>query len=286
MIKVVLLSFFIILGSCQTAPKSPQHRSVAGASYLSLLIKEIARETKTSRVAIEKKLMQEYLKRNVGATKPHSAKLASWAGENLAQIYPRLKPKSLVRIYDNSHVKLFGGKNIYLNPRDLSHKMLKRSQGFFQTRNIRNQIPKLKSIDEQTTLSKTLDTIESRGKNNKLLLNNGHHIVRSAYTIFMKTGVKSMGEGCENFLKYAPEKVFAMKANVDIARAQIIAQMAKAKNANKGFNHYSDIPAAKRLDQTDIDFATKEAFKKVLGHNDQEAAKALKILQRKPCKLY
>ena len=134
----------------------------------------------------------------------------------------------------------------------------------------------------------THEIVENREglQNNRNIISNGRHIVESAFLITKKTGISSMGKGCDSFLKNAPEKIFSMKANIDIVRAQIIQKMSLEKNLNKPFKHYTEIPKDRRLAQSDIDTGTKEAFKKVLGHTDEEAELALSVLKKKPCQLY
>ena len=300
-----LQNFLIILiftVSCQVAQTSRQERSLASKDLTVLLIKELARESKSSKGEVERQIIA-YIKKSspqqLGLSKleisqlknlsndlPFTPKVIKWSGENLAKIFPKLSKKSLIRIYENSYVKNRGGKNIYNHKGNPHAKLDDRGRRLFQLRKIRNELKALKLPGVEKRLNSNLNIITARGKADPLIMSNGNHIIISAKNITLKTGLNSIGANCHVFLKTAPKEIFAMKANVDIVRAQIVDQMALRKNQNKPFIHFSEIPVKKRLIQEELDLATKEALKQVLGHTDENAILALKVLKKNPCKMY
>ncbi len=127
--------------------------------------------------------------------------------------------------------------------------------------------------------------MQSRGAQNPAIHANGQEIVESAALITQKTGLKAMGEGCEQFSKTASMETLEIKANIDLYRAQLVEERAVQK-AGRQFASVDEIPEASRLTAQELDDITVQSFRDVVGYTDDEARAALARLKKKPCKLY
>ena len=150
---------------------------------------------------------------------------------------------------------------------------------------ILKDIESIKDKGIQKLHRKNLAEFQKRGSESPSVHANGQEIVQSATVITRKTGLKAMGDGCEEFTQNAAAETLAIKADVDLYRAQLIEDLAHDK-AGRSFASVDDIPADKRLTQEELDYATQKSFQDVLGYTDDEARVALRRLKSKPCRLY
>lgn len=242
---------------------------------------------------------------------PYMNKVQKWVMENVTTLAKGVKPS----IASNAYTKIVGRSGSVINPyqglsddvKDLA--MARRGQTM--PSHLRRKAPeaqKSQSISDELrsrnnrliAAVENLDGVDSTAKqyilnnlkisddlvkNNPLVASNIHHSVEGSVLITKKTGLRSMGKGCESFNEKASGEILEIKARVDMRRAELIEQKAYDK-AGKVFNSVDEIPADRRLSQAEIDEATEEAFEDVLGYSRKEAQAAIKRLKSPPCQVY
>lgn len=226
---------------------------------------------------------------------PFMGKVRKWVSENVttaAKVKPLVADEAFEEFINGSKNGSRGVINPYrrLNQESVAQRAARHKGSSPFSSIAKKQDIVLREIEDlprdiQKVYRKNLAEFQKRGQDSPSVHANGQEIVQSANLISKKTGLKAMGEGCEEFTKNASSEVLAIKADVDIRRAEIIEEMAHAK-AGRSFASVDDIPASQRLDETDLQYATEKAFQDVLGYTDDEASRAIKRLKSKPCKLY
>lgn len=294
----------------------PEGRTIASGQVFQRFIRQLSQQAKMSADDIERSIVN-YIKtrasnnahgnymaigitekqaqkiKNLSDDLPFMPKVRKWAMENIDKINPSIRRKMAAEVYEAIVVGKRGLTNPYTfqtavrtSSRRVRREVVSPIQSISEKQQrILNNIRGIKSRGIQNTYRKNLAAMQSRGSQNPAVFANGQEIVESAARISRKTGIKAMGDGCENFSKSASAEILEIKANVDLYRAKLIEEMAHNK-ANRIFASVDDIPTSLRLTADDVDQATMKAFQDVLGYTDDEARLALKRLKGKPCKLY
>lgn len=146
---------------------------------------------------------------------------------------------------------------------------------------------KLEGVDDTAKqyLLNNLKMGDDLVKTNPMVASNIHHSVEGSLLITKKTGRRAVGKGCKAFNEKASGEVLELKARVDMRRAELIEKKAYDK-AGGVFDSIDDVPANKRLTQSEVDDLTEEAFEDVLGYSRVEARAAIKRLKSPPCQVY
>ncbi len=220
-------------------------------------------------------------------------KVRKWSLENMDKIFPSVKKNVLQDIYKEIVVSNRGIRNRYQPITNNSNTRRHRQRQISPIKSLSEKqehiLASIRQLDNrsiETILRKNLSIMEKRGSSSPAILANGQEIIESATLISQKTGLKGMGDGCESFVKNASSEVLEVKANIDLYRSHLIEKRAYNKNNGRSFASVSDVPKELRLTQAELDRATKDSFKHVLGYTDDEAAHAIKRLKSKPCRLY
>ncbi len=301
MIKLLITCFIIV--SCQTNPSknTSQARFVASGEVVRTFISKFAQSAQMTDEAVEQGIIQYFKTKTEGQTHPnyvsvgiskeeaesikslsdarpfmHKAK--KWAMENMDKIFPKANKSELAKIYDEIIVKNRGGENAYLDSSAATIAKRKRRRQISPVKSISDRQEKLldsiNKLDDKSygkNLRQILATFAKRANSDPTLLANGQFIIESAAQITKKTGINAIGKGCKSFITRAPAEAIANKANVDLARLEIVEEM---------------LANGKKITQNDLDEATELAFRRALGYSDEEAARAVKTLKGKNCKLY
>jgi hypothetical protein len=318
---IFLFLSFSLITSCQTNRKNSdgngrQVAAVATGEVWHAFIKQFSQKSHMSEEAIEKTMIkyfqnkvtnqkhgnhvslgisddQVYKIKTLTDDLPYMPKVRKWGMENMDKIFPKIKRSLISDVYENVVVGSRGVTNRYnltLTRSSITNARRKRSSPFRSITEkqslLLSDIRKIENQSIETNLRRNLLEFNKRGKKSPSIHANGQEIVESASLISQKTGHKAMGEGCKEFTQSASKEVIEIKANVDLYRAKLIEARAYKKNNGRSFASVHDVPKELRLSTKEIDDATKDAFKKVLGYSDDEARSALTRLKTKPCRLY
>ncbi|MEE2671543.1 MAG: hypothetical protein VYA54_07525 [Bdellovibrionota bacterium] len=314
--RVILLVLFLV--SCQSHYSShmPQTRGVASGEVFSKFVRTLSQQAKMSSDDIERSILT-YIKQKgtnnthhnyqlMGITEeqagqikslndnlPFMPKVRKWAMENMDKINPRISKGTISDVYQSIVVEKKGIINPYAISSDASRtarqsrrQTLSPIQSISEKdQRILDAIRKINNRSVEDVYRKNLASMQSRGAQNPAIHANGQEIVESAALITQKTGLKAMGEGCEQFSKTASMETLEIKANIDLYRAQLVEERAVQK-AGRQFASVDEIPEASRLTAQELDDITVQSFRDVVGYTDDEARAALARLKKKPCKLY
>ncbi len=314
--RVILLVLFLV--SCQSHYSShmPQTRGVASGEVFSKFVRSLSQQAKMSSDDIERSILT-YIKQKgtnnthhnyqlMGITEeqagqikslndnlPFMPKVRKWAMENMDKINPRISKGTISDVYQSIVVEKKGIINPYAISSDASRtarqsrrQTLSPIQSISEKdQRILDAIRKINNRSVEDVYRKNLASMQSRGAQNPAIHANGQEIVESAALITQKTGLKAMGEGCEQFSKTASMETLEIKANIDLYRAQLVEERAVQK-AGRQFASVDEIPEASRLTAQELDDITVQSFRDVVGYTDDEARAALARLKKKPCKLY
>lgn len=314
--RVILLVLFLV--SCQSHHSShmPQTRGVASGEVFSKFVRSLSQQAKMSSDDIERSILT-YIKQKgtnnthhnyqlMGITEeqagqikslndnlPFMPKVRKWAMENMDKINPRISKGTISDVYQSIVVEKKGLINPYAISADASRtarqsrrQTLSPIQSISEKdQRILDAIRKINNRSVENVYRKNLASMQSRGAQNPAIHANGQEIVESAALITQKTGLKAMGEGCEQFSKTASMETLEIKANIDLYRAQLVEERAVQK-AGRQFASVDEIPEASRLTAQELDDITVQSFRDVVGYTDDEARAALARLKKKPCKLY
>lgn len=314
----VLILGLITLISCQTNRNGEKvSREIAtGELVWRTFVKQFSQKSKMSEESIEKTMIQYFQKKSnsgkdgnyislgitddqaqkiksLGDDLPYMPKVRKWGMENMDKIFPTVQKGILADVYEEVVVASRGVTNRYKITIANTANRRARQKQISPIRSISEKQEQLlgdiRGINDktlETVLRKNLHTFNKRGMNSPTIQVNGQEIIESAILISRKTGKKAIGDGCEAFTKSASREVLEIKANVDLYRAKLIEARAYNKNNGRSFASVKDVPEELRLTQLEIDDATKEAFRKVLGYSEKDASAALKRLKGNTCKLY
>lgn len=317
--KLVLgaILFFTFLG-CQSnqSLKKEFKRNPASSSAWKTFIRNVAQAGKMTDEAVEKHFI-EFIKRQnkdsldnaaqMGLTAEQAQsiktlsddlnflpKVRKWGLENMDVVFPNLQKSVFADAYKAASAGNPGMKNRYLMTSSIKGKRVPRGGASpFQSANQRKHralLENIEGVNGQKTrdmLIENLEAVTNNSKRSPAAVANVHEIIESAAMVSKRTGVSGMGDGCEQFIKNASDEVLEIKANVDLYRAQLIEERAFERAGRSFANVDKDkIPSNLRLQQEDLDQATIDSFKKVLGYSDEEARAAVARLQKKPCRLY
>ena len=290
-----------------------QSRTIASAEIWRQLVKSLSRQGGMTEEKVEQTILQ-YVKRSPksddldylpsGISNKEAQLISSmddqhifmpkvrkWASENLDLIFPNMDKSSLSNIYKQHIVRDRGIVNVYtakINSqiRARSNEMSPFQLAKEQDLRLLGQIETIQSNEVKNSLKKALREFQKKAVDSPAARTNGHQILESAVLVYQKTGKSGIGDGCEAFIKTASDEVLASKANLDLYRAELIEQMAIKRNDGRAFASIDDVPIHKRLDETDIDNATIQAFQDTMGYNPSQARKIVNNLKNPPCKVY
>ena len=308
------ISLFLVIAfiSCQSAPRHHSRAIASNGKLFTTFLKEFKKEAKIADADFESKILA-YLKgsneagpvaHEIGMTQAQMEQVKSlsddlvdmprihrWLAKNMKNVFPDVDESIIQKVY----------KEVILTKRDMpneyalaesasSHirsraktpglKIDKKQQAIMQ------EIKSLDSANQKKILQENLSVSLERASESRRIVVNAQDIIESSALIYKKTGIISMGKGCKEFMKSAPEEAMQNKALIDILTLEEVEQMAYAKNQGEFFASYKNIPAEKRLSAEDIDKARTRAIATVLKQSDDKAAQTLKELKKSPCDMY
>jgi hypothetical protein len=314
---ILFLSVSIII-SCQTNRQTTDNsgREVANAETWRAFIVQFSSKAKLTEESVEKTMIKYFQNKaanskhgnyvSLGITDeqaqkiktladdlPYMPKVRKWGMENMDKIFPSVKKSLISDVYEEIVVGTRGVTNRYkmsLKTSTSTRTRQKQTSPLNSISEKREQLlADIRKVDDpelEELIRKNLLAFIKRGKGSPTVQANGQEIIESAIIISQKTGHKAIGEGCRTFTQNASKEVLEIKANLDFYRAKLIEARAYNKNNGRSFASVKDIPSELRLTKTEVDDASIDAFKKVLGYSDDKAREAYRRLKDKPCKLY
>jgi len=307
-LKLIFIGFLIL--SC-ASQKNQFSRNIASTEVWRGFVSKFAQSAKMSEAEVQSQIIKFFTTKSTNSTHsnyasiglsehqanrlksletteasaPYMPKVHRWVMENIDKIFPgKVSQNRLAKIYQ----EVIPSKTYLSNPylvKSSSRRAQHSKPGQFKSiddkqRQLLEEIQLLAkkniqgsySANEITILYRNnLSILMKKGERSPAIAANGQIIVESATYITGRYGLNAMGNGCKSFFQNASPKLIEIKANIDLARADILDQMARSKG---------------KVTKSDLDEATELAFQRTLGYTDDEAKQAVKRLKSKPCQIY